>query len=1009
MPETLKRLTLGLLLIAFAAGVLLYTDRKARNPRRPNAGRLNQGEQVKRVAIVQHASLSVLEEGANGVIEALDARGHSHGHRLDIRRFNAEADLGTANAIAREVTSGSFDLIITISTPSLQTVANANKSGMRTPHVFGLVTDPYAAGVGIDREDHLKHPPYMTGFGSMQPVESAFRMARRMRPELKTVGLVWNSSESNSLAQTTVARKLCAEMGITLLEANAENSSSALESANSLISRGIEALWLSGDITVSLASETIINAAKRAGIPAFSSIPPNIKFGGLFDLGANYTEVGRSVGALAADVLDGRDPATIPVENNVPELFLFNDTILDSLNDRWTIPDDVRTKADGWITATSTKLPTATKLPTSPALPRPQVGRTYRIAIAGFAPDPAADRCIQGVLDGMRALGFEEGKNLEVRRTHAQAEIASIPQMLQTVDASDVDAIVAMSTPVISGACGLVKQKPVVFTFCSDPIAAGAGQSFTQHLPHMTGIGSFPPVEEMVDAIRQSLPDARSIGTIYNASEANSVKVMEVARPVFKKSGLALEEVTVSTPADVFPAAQALVSRGVQAFYISGDNTVVQGLDAVLKITRDARLPLFVDDPDAAKRGALACIGLGFYKPGYDTALPLARVLLGESPGVIPIKNVAEKTVWLNMPLATTLGVQFPPALLKEFENSTAAAAAAAATPPVPAAPTPATPATPDAPAPAKPLAPPPSASGRKMNLDLIEYLETPNVEINREGILDGLAQAGWVRGRDFELRIRNAQGDMSNLNLIIDAAISEDSDLLLPSTTPALQATLRRAQGRPAVFSLVANPIIAGAGRSDTEHLPFVTGAYLPAPHEEGLTALRECMPDVKRIGTLFAPSEINSVFYKDHLLSVAKSMGIEVEIIGVSTSGEVAEAALALSSRGVQAICQISDNLTGASFASIAQVARRARLPLMGFASGQADNGAMLTVSRDFHDGGIASAQLAVRVLNGESPATIPFQLVDKIRYRFNPAAATSVAITIPPRLLSKGDIVP
>lgn len=1002
MPETLKRLTLGLLLIALAAGVLLYTDRKARNPGRPNAGRSNQGERVMRVAVVQHASLSVLEEGVTGVIEALSARGHSHGHRIDIRRFNAEADLGTANAIAREVTSGSFDLIITISTPSLQTVANANKSGMRTPHVFGLVTDPYAAGVGIDREDHLKHPPYMTGFGSMQPVESAFRMARRMRPELKTVGLVWNSSESNSLAHTVVARKVCAEMGLTLLEANAENSSSALEAANSLIARGIEAIWLSGDITVSLASETIINAAKRARLPVFSSIPPNIKHGGLFDLGANYIEVGRSVGALAADVLDGRDPATIPVENNVPELFLFNDTILDSLNDRWTIPDDIRAKADGWITATSTKLPTATPAARPAPPPRPQAGRTYRIAVAGFAPDPAADRCIQGVLDGMRALGFEEGKNLEVRRTHAQAEIASIPQMLQTLDASDVDAIVAMSTPVISGACGLIKQKPVVFTFCSDPIAAGAGQSFTQHLPHMTGIGSFPPVAEMVDAIRQSLPDARTIGTIYNASEANSVKVMEVARPAFQKSGLALEEVTVSTPADVFPAAQALVSRGVQAFYISGDNTVLQGLDAVLKITRDARLPLFVDDPDAAQRGALACIGLGFYKPGYETAKPLARVLLGESPGIIPIQNVAEKTVWLNTPLATTLGVQFSAALLKEFEKSTAAAAAT----PVPAAPTPATP---DAPAPAKPLAPPPSASGRKMNLDLIEYLETPNVEINREGILDGLAQAGWVRGRDFELRVRNAQGDMSNLNLIIDAAISEGSNLLLPSTTPALQATLRRAQGRPTVFSLVANPVVAGAGRSNTDHLPFVTGAYLPAPHEEGLAALRECLPDVKRIGTLFAPAEINSVFYKDHLLSVAKSMGIEVEIIGVSTSGEVAEAALALSSRGVQAICQISDNLTGASFASIAQVARRARLPLMGFASGQADHGAMMTVSRDFHDGGVASSQLAVRVLNGESPATIPFQLVDKIRYRFNPTAAASVAITLPPRLLSKGDIVP
>jgi ABC-type uncharacterized transport system substrate-binding protein len=683
MPETLKRLTLGLLLIALAAGVLLYTDRNARQSARQAEQHAGPGGRALRVALVQHASLSVLEEGANGVIESLAARGYAHGGRIDLRRFNAESDLGTANAIAREVTSGSFDLVITVSTPSLQTVANANKSGMRTRHVFGLVTDPYGAGVGIDREDHLKHPPYLTGIGSMQPVESSFRMARQMRPELKTVGLVWNAAESNSLAQTVVARKLCKEMGITLLESSAENATSALESANSLISRGIEALWISGDITVSLASENIINTAKRARLPVFTSLPPSIRYGALFDLGANFTEVGRSLGILAADVLDGRDPATIPVENEVPEIFLYNDTILASLKDQWTISDAVRTQADGWITATSTKLPSAPKAFTR-AAPRPQAGRTYRIGLAYFAPDPSAERCIQGLLDGLRALGFEEGKNLEVRRTHAQAEIAGIPQMLQTLDASDVDLIIPMSTPVISGACGLVKQKPVVFTYCSDPIAAGVGQSFTQHLPHMTGIGSFPPVQEMVDAIRQTLPTGRTIGTIYNASEANSVKVIEVARPAFTKAGITLEEVTVSTPADVFPAAQALISRGVEALYISGDNTVLQGLDAVIKVSRDARIPLFVDDPEAARRGALACIGLGFYQPGKATALPVARVLLGESPAVIPIENIIEQTVWLDLPQAAKLGLQFPAALIQEAEKNSSTKPVAPPAPPRP-------------------------------------------------------------------------------------------------------------------------------------------------------------------------------------------------------------------------------------------------------------------------------------------------------------------------------------
>lgn len=113
-------------------------------------------------------------------------------------------------------------------------------------------------------------------------------------------------------------------------------------------------------------------------------------------------------------------------------------------------------------------------------------------------------------------------------------------------------------------------------------------------------------------------------------------------------------------------AAQALVGRGVDAFYIQGDNTVIQGFDAVVKATRDCKRPLFVDDPDSAKRGALACVGLGYYRPGYAAARPLARVLLGEKPGAIAMENVSEKSVWIDKTQAAKLGVTFPDALLKE-------------------------------------------------------------------------------------------------------------------------------------------------------------------------------------------------------------------------------------------------------------------------------------------------------------------------------------------------------
>jgi ABC-type uncharacterized transport system substrate-binding protein len=662
MLETIKRLGLGLVLIALAAGVLLYTDRGSRHR---GQKRSSPGAQVFRVALVQHASLSVFDEGSSGLLESLSVRGYTDGGRIQLRRFNAEADIGTANAIAREVTTGNYDLIISLSTISLQTIANANKVGSRTRHVFGLVTDPFGAGVGIERTNGAIHPPYLTGYGSLQPIESLFRTARAMRPELKSVGLVWNPAEANSLAQTRIARQVCADLGIRLVEANAENSISAQEAANSLVARGVEAMWISGDVTVSLATDLMLSAARRAQIPVFTSLPPGVKRGTLFDLGSDYIEVGRHIGQLAADILDGKNPADIPVTNFVPEVFLFNETVLATLKDRWTIPDSVRSRAQGWITATATNLPTLSAAAKARPL-KPSPGRVYKIGLAYFAPEAGCDSCIKGIFDGLRELGFEEGKNLKVRRSHAQGEIANIPSMLQDFDSSDVDLILPMTTPVISASCGLVKRKPVVFTYCSDPIAAGAGKSFTIHLPHVTGVGSFPPVQDMVDFIKAALPGAKSIGTIYNASEANSVKVVTVARGLFGAAGLKLDEVTVPSSGEVMQAAQALVSRRVDAIYIQGDNTVVQGFEGLVKVARSAAVPLLVDDPDVAKRGAVAGVGLGYYRPGYVAAKSVARVLLGESPAGIPIENVTEKTVWLDRPQAAKLGLKVPDHSLAE-------------------------------------------------------------------------------------------------------------------------------------------------------------------------------------------------------------------------------------------------------------------------------------------------------------------------------------------------------
>ena len=106
LVRTLKSLGLGFLLIALAAGVLLYSDLASRRSSAETDGR------TLRVALVQYASLPALDDGIKGVVEALRARGYVDGERLQVRQYNAHGDMATANAIASEVTSSDFDLII---------------------------------------------------------------------------------------------------------------------------------------------------------------------------------------------------------------------------------------------------------------------------------------------------------------------------------------------------------------------------------------------------------------------------------------------------------------------------------------------------------------------------------------------------------------------------------------------------------------------------------------------------------------------------------------------------------------------------------------------------------------------------------------------------------------------------------------------------------------------------------------------------------------------------------
>lgn len=656
-----RRLVLGITLIAAASAVLLMADLDRR--------RTASGTPIRRIAILQHASSTLLDDGARGIIDALAERGFADGGAVQIQRFNAQGDMATGNAIARQVTTGEYDLVVTVSTPSMQAVANNNREG-RVRHIFGVVADPFSAGIGLNAANPSDHPKHMTGQSTFLPVADTFEMARAMYPALKRVGIAWNPAESNSEAFTKKAREACAALGLTVIEANVDGSSGVTEAINSLVARDAQVLWIGGDNAMMAAVDSAIAAARRGGIPVITITPGKPDRGSLLDVGLDFYSVGQLTGELTADVLEGADPATIPirdVQDRAARRIVANTEALKGLREPWRMPDGIAQKATVFV-------------------------------------------------DG-------------------------------------------------------------------------------------TGVHS-----------RQA------------------------------------------------PAAAATA---------------------------------------------------------------------------------------------------------------------------------------------AKPLA-------KRWKVDFIQYASTVETEEAEDGVRAGFKEAGLVEGRDYEIRVRNAQGDMATVSGMIDAALSERSDMLLTFSTPTLQAAVRRATSIPIVFTLVANAVAAGAGKSDTDHLPNVTGVYVMGGYEEMLDMIQEVMPKARRLGTLYVPAEVNTVFHRDRVLEAMKKRNMTYETVAANTSSEVPDASLSLSALGLDAICQLPGNLTSAAFPSLAQAARRNKLPIFAFATSQARGGAMVAVARDYHDGGRESALMAARVMRGAPTATMPFQMLKKSRLIVNLTAAREIGVTIPPAVIARADTV-
>jgi putative tryptophan/tyrosine transport system substrate-binding protein len=658
MLNAFKRLWLGLCLIVLTSAILLVTDRPHRAASGPAA--------AKRIAIVQHASTSVLDDGVRGVIDGLASRGYREGEQLTIERFNAHGDMPTGIAIAKQVVAGGYDLVITSSTPSMQAVANNNKDG-KAKHLFTLVADPFASGIGLDRANPLAHPPYLAGQSSFPPVERAFQIAKQMLPGLQRIGVAWNPAESNSLIFVTKAREITKGMGLTLLEANVDNTSAVGEAVNALVSRDAQAIWVGGDNTVVGAINVVIETAARSRIPVFTILPGKPDRGTLFDAGPDFYGVGRLGGELAAEILSGADMSKIPVRDVldlIPPYLSINTTALKGLREPWQAPPPLLADATAVVDDTGVHRKNAPVAADARA-----TNRKWKVSFIELVQVLDLEEAEKGVLDGLKESGLVEGRDFEKTIRNAQGDMATLPALVDAAVGDGADLLITFSTPTLQAALQRGKRVPIVFNYVADAVAAGAGTSDKDHLPNVTGVYLIAAYDKMLPLIKEYMPHVRTLGTVYVPAEVNMVSQLAVLQKAVAAHGLELKPIAANSATEVGDAALALAAAHVDAICQLPGNLTAQAFPSIAQAAKRARLPIFSFQTSQVLAGAVAGVTRDYYDSGREAAHIAARVMRGESPATIPFVGFSKTKLVVNIEAAQAAGLKTPAAVVQRADQ----------------------------------------------------------------------------------------------------------------------------------------------------------------------------------------------------------------------------------------------------------------------------------------------------------------------------------------------------
>ena len=289
-------------------------------------------EQQPYVGIVQLAEHPSLDAAREGFLAALKDNGYEEGKTIVIDYRNAQGSQDLLSAISDQFVSEQVDLVLAIATPAAQAIAGKTDT---IPILGSAITDYVAAGLVKTNEV----PGWnVSGTTDMNPVKDQIALIKRFLPDAARVGLLYTSSETNSVVQAAMAQTYIEELGMEYVEVTVSNSNDVQQAAQSLVGR-VDAVYIPTDNVMASTVPIISEVLTEAKIPLFCAEESSVKKGGTATLGINYYNLGYQTGLMAIDVLKGADISQMTIQAQTEYEYAVNKASCDALG--LTIPEDL--------------------------------------------------------------------------------------------------------------------------------------------------------------------------------------------------------------------------------------------------------------------------------------------------------------------------------------------------------------------------------------------------------------------------------------------------------------------------------------------------------------------------------------------------------------------------------------------------------------------------------------------------------------------------------------------